>query len=286
MAFKMFLGQLPFEAGTMSALLYSIALGAPVFPENTPQRLREVFARALDKVPSARYQNPREFIRELMNALALSETARNHCLTLLESTAAQGFTSPFPSALQRIFEPRLWLKRPRLWWLLGGTAASLLAYMAFSWWSAIGSKRMDITSIPPGAKAYVDDHSLGKTPLVEVQVPAKAKVIRLEKSGYLPLEHALHPLDRTLSLSLVPTPVTFDVKSDPSGAEVFLNGELMGTSPLKGVPIRPDGMQRLQIRKRGYETVTMSISQEKKPPTPIRLRKAEEKPLWKRFFEN
>jgi hypothetical protein len=220
-----------------------------------------------------------------MNALPLSETARNHCLTLLESTAAQGFTGRIPGSLERFFEPRLWLKRPRLWWLLTA-AASLLAYLGFSLWSSVGSKRMDITSIPPGAKAYVDDRSLGKTPLIDAQVPAKAKVIRLEKSGYLPLEHALHPMDRTLSLSLVPTPVTFDVKSDPSGAEVFLNGELMGTSPLKGVPIRPDGMQRLQVRKRGYETVTLSISQEKKPPTPIHLRKAEEKSLWKRFFEN
>jgi len=286
MAFKMFLGQLPFEAENMSAILFAIAKGTPVFPENAPQPLVEVFTKALEKAPAARYSNPREFIRELMNALSLSETARNHCLTLLESTAAQGFTSRIPSSLERFFEPRLWLKRPRLWWLLGGAAASLLAYLGFSLWSSVGSKRMDITSIPPGAKAYVDDRSLGKTPLIDAQVPAKAKVIRLEKSGYLPLEHALHPMDRTLSLSLVPTPVTFDVKSDPSGAEVFLNGELMGTSPLKGVPIRPDGMQRLQVRKRGYETVTLNISQEKKPPTPIHLRKTEEKPLWKRFFEN
>ena len=49
------------------------------------------------------------------------------------------------------------------------------------------------------------------------------------------------------------------VSSDPSGAEVLVNGENLGGSPATGT-IRRDEPATIMVRKKGYETVTRSTS--------------------------
>lgn len=49
------------------------------------------------------------------------------------------------------------------------------------------------------------------------------------------------------------------VASDPSGAEILINGENFGASPATGT-IRRDEPASIMVRKKGYETVTRSTS--------------------------
>ena len=46
---------------------------------------------------------------------------------------------------------------------------------------------------------------------------------------------------------------SLEVKSVPSGAEVFVNGEFFGVTPLKGEMIRP-GTYMIEVRKLGFQT--------------------------------
>ncbi len=48
------------------------------------------------------------------------------------------------------------------------------------------------------------------------------------------------------------------ITSDPVGADVYLNGELKGTTPLNLAGLR-GGTHRLKITKKGYQTIMRDV---------------------------
>ncbi len=271
-AFNCITGELPFRSASLSGLLYQIAHEAPLLPPNLEPRLAEVFTRAFQKRPGDRHPDLRSFYRELLEALPLEPEARNQCQALLEmpETSFLGATAAlaFGGEHSRRFKAR------RRIFLLGVAALALLMVGWAGFAGVFTARRLSVSSSPAGVHVFLDERDLGSTPIVDVRIPRKGRLLRLEKPGYLSLEHGLRGEDRALELHLVPKPLDLAIVSDPAGAEVFLNGSLKGLTPLGELQVPGEGAHRLLVRKNGFEAWTMTVTREHLPPERIALRPA------------
>lgn len=97
---------------------------------------------------------------------------------------------------------------------------------------------IECSSDPTGATVYLNsrvDAPLGVTPFTQ-NIPPGTHRLLFEKEGFR-LESKLITVTegasiRECQVSLTTAPLFIDVKSEPSGAEVFLNGVLQGKAPL------------------------------------------------------
>ena len=60
---------------------------------------------------------------------------------------------------------------------------------------------------------------------------------------------------------LAPNRRPLEVASQPQGAEVLINGEYMGRTPVR-VKLKPNKSYTIEFRKQGYETATRFVSTE------------------------
>ncbi len=268
-AFNCLTGELPFRSESLSGLLYQIAHEAPLFPSHMDSRLGATFSRAFQKRPEDRHPDLRSFYRELLEALPLEPEARNQCLALLEmpETSCLGTSAPAPAGKgSRPFPAGRAL-------LLGIAILALL--LGGAWYKGFFSlRRLSVTTSPPGARVFLDDVELGRSPFRDLRIPRKGRILRLEKPGYQSLEHGLRREDRSLELNLFPEPLNLVIASDPPGAEVLLNGAFKGLTPLGELQVPGEGAHRLLVRKSGFETWTMTVTREHLPPRHITLRRA------------
>jgi serine/threonine-protein kinase len=125
-----------------------------------------------------------------------------------------------------------------------------------------------LRSTPPGATVYVNgEKRFGVTPLtIHGLAAGRGHELLVVLEGHLPHRGTLTldgtPGSRALEVKLRPQggdPSSLLVTVDPSGAEVFLDGEKRGTAPVKldGVP---SGLPHtLVIKKDGFEEQTLQI---------------------------
>jgi len=279
-AFQMITGELPFQTASISSLLYAIAHESPTFPGSLSPALTAIFMRALEKDPAARYPDLCSFMLDLLAALPLDPEVLGRCLTLMDAHEVTGESATIPKSPSK---SRRWLKPPRVLWL-AGTAVLLIFGL---WYVKQGRMRtLALDSYPPNAQVFLDDQPLGTTPLMEARIPTKARTLRLEKKGYHPLERLLQPDDRILTLTMVAKSKVLNLRSDPPGAEVFVNNVLMGITPVQGLPLPWDLAFQLQLRKKGYEPWSKNLGAQEKTPEMVSLKKldAPKKPFWKRFL--
>lgn len=116
---------------------------------------------------------------------------------------------------------------------------------------------------PAGCDVSLDGVSLGTTPRLVASLNVKDSYrLLLQKPGYQPRNvdvkfNGSAPLVK--SEFLVIDSGTIDVESDPAGAEVTVNGQPRGSTPLK-VDGVPKGRATVTVHKRGYGDVTRELS--------------------------
>ena len=117
-----------------------------------------------------------------------------------------------------------------------------------------------VTSSPPGAKAYLGQVHLGKTPLVTGQIPQKSHYLKLSMQGYVDEIRAVVPTSgiTEIQVSLVKKTGAITVDSKPPGAVIYLDGKKLGITPtvLYGLPI---GKYNLKLTKSGYDECSGEI---------------------------
>ena len=262
-AYELLTGGLPFAGDSVGVVLYRIAHEAPVFPETLDPALVAVFKRALDKDPEARYPDLRSFLTDLLAALPLEEPVRQAFLAQMANPVRATGTL----RLERPGGRRPWVR----WaWAGGAATAALLAWGLL--FRSGPSRTLSIESRPSGAEAFLDGTPLGRTPLRQVVVKGKADRLRLEKPDFLPTEYRLLPGDRDLSLRLAPAPFEAKVITDPPGAEVLLDGESKGTSPL-ALQVPGEGLHVVRLKLDGYQPWSTTLERHKALPDPVRLQK-------------
>jgi hypothetical protein len=136
-----------------------------------------------------------------------------------------------------------------------------------------GPGRLVIRSTPAGALVAVDGHDSGKTPVTVRDLPAGAHRVRITHEGFAPVERrvtitrarpaqsmtiALDRLRAAPAASAAPaTTGTLRFESRPAGATVYLDGKMIGTTPLSQAAMAGDHAVRLELS--GYRDWTSSI---------------------------
>ncbi|HJV89765.1 MAG TPA: serine/threonine-protein kinase [Holophagaceae bacterium] len=160
-------------------------------------------------------------------------------------------TAPAPLAAQS--GSRGWMVAAAVLLLLGGGGA-LLALRP-------GPKALQLMTDPPGAVVEVDGQALGRTPFTG-KVPAGAKALRLRLAGFRPYEGPVPPGGKPTQIRLEAEAVTVAILSSPEGAKVYVDRELVGTTPLRDFHLqKPKAI--LQLEKEGFISYIGSLEKGK-----------------------
>ena len=124
-----------------------------------------------------------------------------------------------------------------------------------------GASGITLDSDPAGASVFLNGRLAGATPISLNGLPSGVYGIRFEKAGYKPLSRSLELGSRgaIVSETLQPLPgglLTVNVK--PDGAEVLLDNELVGHTPLKLNSVTA-GPYELMIRKTNFEPYSSKV---------------------------
>jgi len=128
----------------------------------------------------------------------------------------------------------------------------------------------NLTSNPEGASVYLDGKLLGTAPLYEVTYTGAGHHIRVEHVGYQPETRLLDARESSMHFQLKPIGQRISITSDPSGAEVLMDGQPVGTTPLKDF-VLPEGSHEITLRHEGYTEWQATVDPDLPLPEPIRL---------------
>ncbi len=108
-----------------------------------------------------------------------------------------------------------------------------------------------------GAEVFINEEYKGKTPLLLEDVAPGTYKIRITLSGYYDWERSVlieadEVVKFTAKLRKRETKASLTILSDPLEAEVYINGELMGTTPLILSDLEP-GTLKIKLVKDEYE---------------------------------
>ncbi|MGH1362481.1 MAG: protein kinase domain-containing protein [Calditrichia bacterium] len=263
--YEMLTGDLPIGKGTNDYQVYKEILEKELpspleLNKDVPETLAKVILKATRKDPEERYQSAQAMLDDFL-AFELLERANTRDTVLLSSDRSAK-TEMAPAAGS---------KMP----LVAGIGALLVALVGFLWWSNSGGSAVETVSLsssPSSAEVYFDDKFVGNTPLLDYPAKAVVGTISLKKEGYEPLDTLIRStadLPEKLAFRLRPEITetaeaiparagNLDLVSHPKGAEVFLDGESKGVTPLQlgGVPV---GEYDVELALEGYENRQLTI---------------------------
>jgi len=119
---------------------------------------------------------------------------------------------------------------------------------------------LKIDTVPQGTNIMIDGNYRGKTPL-QVELGKNTCRINIEQSREwtkisetLTLKPGLNHFQRSLQKIMF----TLSIKTNPPGAEVFIDEKLVGVSPVSS--LSPLGEQKIEIKKAGYKDIEDAIT--------------------------
>jgi len=124
------------------------------------------------------------------------------------------------------------------------------------------SGSIKVTSNPSGANIYLDGTFKGTTETTLSNVPIGSHVIKITKSGYNDISKSVtvsSEKTNTITVSLNSLTGSITISSNPSGAEIFLDGTYRGITP-KIISDVPVGKHIIVLSKPGYETASSEIT--------------------------
>ena len=133
-----------------------------------------------------------------------------------------------------------------------------------------GSGSILVRSTPAGARVSVDGRDYGVTPLAVRDLPAGVHTVRVVRDGYATLERAVRltrarpsqsmivTLDRPRATAAASFTGGLSVDSRPPGAKVYIDGRLVGTTPLQA-PAVSAGEHAIRLERDGYRRWTSAV---------------------------
>ena len=140
-----------------------------------------------------------------------------------------------------------------------------------------------IISEPIGADVKVDDNPMGTTPLVLKDVPAGSYRIEVGLTHYETYQGEVdvkHQQMTEVREKLKPKPSALEVKSQPTGATIWMDGKKVGVTPYKAT-VTADGEHEiiLSAKEYGFKSQKVTVPPEGKQSVSITLEKQEGKPV-------
>ncbi len=289
-AFEVLTGALPFHGANVGATLYAVVHEGPNVPPGWSPAFREVFQRAFAKSPAERHPGLELFLHELLDAMPIREAARQQLHACVSGDLPLAWTRPFhppatPESLppqpeplplelpvepQPVPAPQPWFRKP--WGMVVLALATLIG--VFFLVVAMMDRRpwtLEVATSPPAADLLVDGRFQGQAPLRVTLGKDSSHIIRVERSGFEPVTREVQPGEWSLHFVLKRSPYPIAVVTDPAGAEVFLDGQAVGTTPLWSLPVPSEGLHDLRIRKAGYQEWHAMLEKDVPFPTIVRL---------------
>ena len=237
LVFELMSGQSPFPGTSINTILYRIVNEPPVEVQPPvlgmlPEGWRRVFDKVLAKRPEERHQSCTSFVRDLFDSVTeLSKEDRREVLNLMGMNGE----APLPEIVSTSFDetvvmPRSEPLKGRLAWI---AAVVLVAAIGGAWFMVKGSNRtrLQIKSVPSGARVFVNDLEVGTAPMNQPLSPGDR--LRLELKGHRALTYQVKPGEVPPELSLQPIVSEEVLDSAPQGATVVLDEKkLEGVTPL------------------------------------------------------
>ncbi|MFN2286786.1 MAG: PEGA domain-containing protein [Chromatocurvus sp.] len=121
---------------------------------------------------------------------------------------------------------------------------------------------VSVDSVPSGASVIVDGEAVGTTPLT-AEIIQGERSLQLRLAGYADLARSLdinagEPLNLG-TLSLLPAAGRLALESQPSGANVTVDGEYRGQTPVT-VNLTPDTDHQVHLSRPGYQRFSRAIA--------------------------
>lgn len=320
-AFEVITGQLPFLGSSVASTLYKVVNDPPDLPLDMDGTLKDVFIKALAKEPSDRYPDLPSFMLALAQNLPLAEEQRARLVAILVGDAPVIGTGGAPTLSKELFPeivieavgeapqappgmtrsslpsddslttplsnatpkapaakvpptlatPPTPLMRFR-WLILGGTLAAAAIGVAAWQLAQHPTHPLVIKTDPPGAEVFLNGEPMGRTPLgpIPIRTDRARGLLRVELKGYETLQEELEDDDRLLEYSLQRVGYEIHVVTDPQQAEVLLNGEPKGKSPLL-LSVPGSGTQELVLKLEGFEDWKAELDRDAAFPATIRM---------------
>ncbi len=105
------------------------------------------------------------------------------------------------------------------------------------------------------ARVRIDGVDIGQTPLVDVEVEAGEHQLSISKDRYLDffdtVEIEGRSVEQSFSVNLEPAWATVSLTTSPSGADVLVDGELIGSTPINAEIIQ--GQRNLVLKLAGHK---------------------------------
>ncbi len=125
--------------------------------------------------------------------------------------------------------------------------------------------RLTVSVEPVGeARVSIDGVEAGKAPGVIEEIEAGTREVLVEAPRYMPfvakLEVRGKRQDETLAVKLTPAWADFKIASQPAGAQVSVDGKLLGPTPLAAELLH--GEHRLSVSRAGYKPWSRTLQVE------------------------
>jgi hypothetical protein len=129
---------------------------------------------------------------------------------------------------------------------------------------------LTVRSVPPGALLTIDGRLAGETPVTVSDLPFGSHTIQVARPGFVPYQDVVvlseRAPSRVVSFSLQPGVPAVGrqagavfVDSRPRGARVFIDGRVVGTTPVR-VPELSIGSHQVRIELGGYRPVSTPVA--------------------------
>jgi TonB family protein len=279
-AYETLTGKRCFDGESIAQIVHSVVNVDPPPPSSynpaLPPRFDEVFRRSLAKDPSTRFPSGASFVAALGRR---SADAAGSAVTPVASVPSEdGVDAAGDVPTHDLREVEWQVPRPT-------TASSALSFSHRNSLLALGALVLsavaatvalrrspapqppaeglpsvqtggiEIATEPVGAQVWVDNAEAGKSPLALAGVRPGRHAIRVALPGFSSAELALDVPAGTfgvpLRFTLQPVSAILQVHSDPEGAEVLIDGQPRGTTPLEGLSL-PPGEHGVQLTRNGF----------------------------------
>lgn len=290
-AFELLYQESPFKADSMTATLYSIVNDPPVIPSGMPAEVYHVFLKALAKNPEERYTTLDDFLYALVKNLPMTVEVKERLNSLIEGelikikneiTAKFGMTIPRMDSLfmdmlhkNSKLEPTQVLKLGPLPFRKFLMGLALVAFPAaiYAVFLFMKPHEIEIATTPPDSRILLNGKYVGRSPL-KIQAEKGANYhVRAEQEGYEPMVRQTTVGEWSLHLILERNPYLVLVQTQPTGAEIFLNGKPAGMTPMS-VPVPSKGQHQIILRKSGFEKFEAALAKGQPFPEIVVMKKS------------